>query len=464
MPQISALILAAGKGVRMKSALPKVLHSVGGIPMLARVLTTVNSLRPTSVGVVVGHRADLIRKSLASSPGKPAVFTQPVLNGSGGAVRAALSWVRRQRGAIVVTCGDTPLLRAETLKDLLKSHIRNRNVATVLTTEVPVPFGYGRIVRGFDGRVQRIVEELDASVEERRIQEINTGTYVFDGRTLARILPRLKPNNQKHEYYLTDVLEILNQEGGRVGAHVSDDREESQGVNSRADLASAEATFRRRILKSHMDNGVTLLDPDTTYIDEFVKIAPDTIIFPQTFIKGATVIGSGCQVGPWAFIDGCIFKNDVIFRASFAESSVLESGSRVGPYSRVRPGSVVGKNAHLGNFSEVKNSRIGEGSKANHLSYLGDAILGKNVNIGAGTITCNYDGIKKSPTSIQDQAFIGSNVNLIAPVRIGAHAVVGAGSSVSRDVPAWALAVERAPVVVIKNWAKKKFKKRTKAS
>lgn len=462
MAGLSVLILAAGKGVRMKSSLPKVLHPVGGIPMVERVVRAAQKLKPSGIGVVLGHEADRVKSALAATKLNLRYFSQKKLDGSGGAVRTAMSWLRPRSGVVLVTCGDTPLLQTGTLQALLATHRRDRNLATVLTADVPTPFGYGRIVRGFDGKVQRIVEELDASTEERRIHEINTGTYVFDAKKLVAALPKLSASNQKKEYYLTDVLEIVRQSGGRIGAHLCDNYEEAQGVNSRVDLAKAESALRQRTLRRLMEQGVTVVDPNSTYVDEQVVVGADTVLWPQTFLQGNTWIGSRCQIGPWSFITDCEIENDVVFRSSFGESSRIQEGAKVGPFSRVRPGSNIGKNAHLGNFSEVKNTRMGEGSKAHHLSYLGDASLGKNVNIGAGTITCNYDGIKKSPTFIQDQAFIGSNVNLIAPVTIGAHSVVGAGSSIARDVPAWALAVERAPVAVKAGWAKKKFSKRKK--
>jgi bifunctional UDP-N-acetylglucosamine pyrophosphorylase/glucosamine-1-phosphate N-acetyltransferase len=280
---------------------------------------------------------------------------------------------------------------------------------------------------------------------------------------LSKALPRLNSNNQKKEFYLTDVLEILSGDGHRVGGYLTADANESLGVNSRVDLAKVEAALRQRTLRRLMEQGVTIVDPATTYIDESVKIAPDTVIFPQTFLKGETIIGTGCQIGPWSFIQDSKIENGVILRATFADSCRVRNDAMVGPFSRLRPGADIGPRSHVGNFSEIKKSRLAEGVKVNHLSYLGDAVVGKNVNIGAGTITCNYDGIKKSPTFIQDHAFIGSNANLIAPVRIGAHAVIGAGSSISRDVPAWALAVERSPVVVKRDWAKKKFKKKAQS-
>jgi len=456
---LSILILAAGKGVRMKSSTPKVLHPVGGVPMIARVLRTVSSVKPKSVCVIVGHGGDEVRTYIRSGWPETVFVTQKVLNGSGGAVRQALSWLKKQKGDVIVTCGDAPLIKAESLKQLVQAHRQYGNAATVLTALIENPAGYGRIVRGGDGSLDRIVEHLDATSDERNIREINTGTYCFEAKTLAAAVTRIKANNAKGEYYLTDAIEIMREGRRRVGAVIAEEPSEALGVNQRADLAQAEAVIRRRTLAKLMKEGVTIIDPASTFIGDQVKIGPDTVIWPQTFIQGSTRIGSRCQIGPWAHIMDCQFENDVNFKASFAEQAIVKKGARVGPYSRLRPKSVLGPNVHFGNFSEVKNTVLGEGAKVNHLSYLGDAKVGKNVNIGAGTITCNYDGIHKHPTIIHDHAFVGSNVNLIAPVTLGAHSVIGAGSNIDADVPAWALALERSRMFVKKDWAKKKFNK-----
>ena len=459
MKKISVLILAAGKGTRMKSALPKVLHPVGGVPMVARVVGTVQTLKPASVCVIVGHGGDLVAKTLLEKFPKTKFVSQRVQNGSGGAVRQALSWIRKQKGDVIVACGDAPLITSQSFKELIATHQKEKNMATVLTTRMPNPFGYGRIVRGRGGAVEKIVEHLDATPRELDINEINTGTYCFDARALSAVLPRLKNANVKKEYYLTDTLELLRNTGGRIGGLICMAPEETMGINGRAELAKAEGALYRRKAEELMTAGVTLIDPSDTYIADTVKVGADTVIWPQTFILGESRIGSGCRIGPWSFIQDTIIENDVIFQASFAESAVIRRGARVGPYSRVRPKSEIGKNAHFGNFSEIKNSKLGEGAKANHLTYLGDAKIGKNVNIGAGTITCNYDGVQKHPTLIQENAFIGSNTNLVAPVRVGAHAVVGAGSTITSDVPGWSLALERAARVTKKGWAKGRMKK-----
>lgn len=459
MSSVSILILAAGRGVRMKSDLPKVMHAVGGVPMVERVVSTLKSLKPAGVCVIVGFGGEKVRAHLRTGHPKTNFVTQKILNGSGGAVRTALSWLRRQTGDVIIACGDAPLIRQESFKDLLRLHRQEGNAATVLTARMPNPKGYGRIVRDPQGVVERIVEDLDATERELGIDEVNTGTYCFNTRALAKALPRLRANNAKKEFYLTDTLELIRSEGGRVGGLVCGDASETMGVNRRSDLAQVEkALFRRNVVRL-MDAGVTVIDPDSTYVGDRVQVGAETTLWPQTFLLGDTRIGSGCQIGPWAHLQDCSVGDDVAFKASFALQSTIKNGAKIGPFSHIRPGSVLGVNVHMGNFSETKNTTLGDGSKLNHLSYLGDATVGKCVNIGAGAITCNYDGIKKFPTRIQDNAFIGSNVNLIAPVSVGSHAVVGAGSSISEDVPSWALAVERGPAIVKKEWAKRRFKK-----
>lgn len=459
MNQLSVLILAAGRGVRMKSDLPKVMHRVGGVPMVERVLSTLSHLKPNGACVIVGFGGDKVRDHLRTGYPKTVFVTQKVLNGSGGAVRYALSWLRKQKGEVIIACGDAPLIRRESFADLVKLHRSEKNLATVLTARLPNPKGYGRIVRDGRGAVTRIVEELDATDRERQIDEINTGTYCFDARALAKALPRLSNKNAKKEFYLTDTLELIRGTGGRIGGMVCAEARETMGVNRRSDLAAIEKTLFRRNVERLMDAGVTVIDPDTTYVGDGVTVGAETVIWPQTFLLGTTRIGSGCQIGPWSHLQDTEVGDNVQFKASFATQSKIKNNAKIGPFSHIRPNSVLGENVHMGNFSETKNAVLGQGSKLNHLSYLGDATVGKYVNIGAGSITCNYDGVLKHPTRIQDNAFIGSNVNLIAPVRVGAHAVVGAGSSISDDVPSWSLAVERSRTLVKKNWAKRRFKK-----
>lgn len=462
MSNISILILAAGKGTRMKSDLPKVLHQVGGVSLVERVCRSAEKLKPSGIAVIVGHGAELVRNEVRQRHPKAAFFTQRVLNGTGGALRQAASWLKKQKGDVIVTCGDAPLIRAETFSALVAAHRSQKNLATVLTTELLHPRGYGRIIRESDGAVERIVEELDATEEERRVHEINTGTYCFNAKALASVLPKLRNDNAKKEFYLTDTLELLRDAGGRIGAEICPDSAETIGINSRIELSMAEQTVNQRKLAALMTAGVTIIDPASTYVSDEVQVAADAVLLPQTHLVGKTAIGAGCQIGPFAYIKDCRFENDVIFKASFADSAVVRRGAKIGPFSHIRPKSDLGPNVHMGNFSEVKNARVQEGAKINHLSYLGDAFVGKSVNIGAGTITCNYDGFAKHPTEIQDHVFVGSNVNLIAPITVGRHAVIGAGSTLSEDVPAWALAVERSKSIVKKDWAKHRAKKRNK--
>lgn len=456
---VAILILAAGKGTRMNSALPKVLHPVAGIPMIDRVLKSVTFLKPKSLGVIIGHGAEKLKTHIKKTYPRSTFFVQKSLNGSGGAVRTSMTWLKKFNGTVLVTCGDMPLLQESTFRSLILRHQKEKNAATVLTAVVEKSFGYGRIVRGDENEVLRIVEELDATLEEQKINEINTGTYCFDSRWLRHMLPRLKNMNAKREYYLTDILSLLSEAGQRVGAEICVESQDALGINRRQDLALAEHRIRNRKLQELMASGVTIVDPASTYIDDSVKIGADTVIWPQTFLLGKTRVGQNCVVGPWVHAIDTKIENDVIFRGTFSEGGVVKKGALVGPFSRIRPGSVLGEQSHLGNFSEVKKTRLGRGAKVNHLSYLGDARVGKNVNIGAGTITCNYDGVQKHPTVIQDHAFIGSNVNLVAPIRIGAHAVVGAGSSLSRNVPPWSLALERAALKTKKGWVRQRKKK-----
>ena len=462
MSKLSSLILAAGKGVRMKSSLPKVLHPLGGRSLIQHVCRTHSALALDHMIVVVGHKGEQVKKHLAPEFKKIRFYKQPVLNGSGGAVRVLSSWLRTYKGDLLVVCGDAPLLTEKTLKELLATHRTHQNSATVLSVKLENPTGYGRILRSPGGFVSGIVEEIDASPAQRKISEVNSGAYCFNSKKLACVLPLLRNRNAKKEYYLTDALEHLRREGGQIGAYICPDSTEALGINSRFDLALAQKVLFHRKSKKLMQEGVTIVDPGSTFIHDEVKVGVNTVIWPQTILVGRTQVGANCEIGPWAHIVDSKIENDAKIKASFIESSLIRKKAKIGPFSRVRPHSVIGPGAALGNFSEIKNTTLGEGSKANHLSYLGDSTIGKNVNIGAGTITCNYDGFQKHPTVIQDQAFIGSNVNLVAPIKVGAHSVVGAGSSLSENVPPWSLALERATVKVKKGWARQKRKKKKK--
>lgn len=435
----------------MKSDLPKVLHSAAGKPLVEHVLDAVTPVGG-AVGVVLGRGADVVKERLSARPSL-SFFIQKERRGSGDAVRPAARWLAGRGGDVLVLCGDAPLVRPESLRDLTRLHRREKNAATLLTAHVPNPKGYGRIRRA-GGRPTAIVEDRDATVAERDIREINSGTYCFRVKDLLEGLRQLRPNNAKGEYYITDVIAFLVRRGRSVGALCLPDGDEILGVNNRRELADAGQRLNRRTLDRLMDTGVTIVDPSTTYVDSTVRVGSDTVIEPQTFLAGATKIGRNCQIGPMTRLKNCVVADGVQIEASFGEDARVESGARVGPWSRLRPGAVVGRDAHVGNFVELKKARLGVGAKVNHLSYLGDAVVGDGVNVGAGVITCNYDGYQKHATIIGRGAFIGSNVNLVAPVRVGAGAVIGAGSTVTREVPPDALAVERASTVIKRGWAK----------
>jgi bifunctional UDP-N-acetylglucosamine pyrophosphorylase/glucosamine-1-phosphate N-acetyltransferase len=440
----------------MKSDLPKVLHVAAGKALLEHVLDAAAPLNGRA-GVVVGRGADAVRERL-STRNDLVFFIQQQRRGSGDAVKPAARWLARRGGDVVVLCGDAPLIRPETLKDLVRTHRRQKNAVTLLTATVADATGYGRVRRGPDGRPTAIVEHRDATPDERAIREINSGTYCFRVADLLVGLRRLRPDNAKGEYYITDVVADLAGRGRPVGAVCLSDGNEILGVNNRRELAEAGRLLNRRRLNALMDAGVTIVDPGSTYVDAGVRVGRDTVIAPQTFLSGRTVVGRGCEIGPQTRLVDCVVADGARLTSTDGEGARVERGARVGPWARLRPGAVVGPDAHVGNFVEIKKSRLGRGAKANHLTYLGDATVGAGVNVGAGVITCNYDGVNKHATVLGAGAFIGSNVNLVAPVRVGAGAIVGAGSTVTRDVPTNALALERSTMVVKPGWADRKRK------
>lgn len=453
MQGVVAVILAAGKGTRMKSRLPKVLHQVAGKPMVRHVLEAVQSLGINQQILVIGHEAELVKAALGEQV-RYAIQAEQL--GTGHAVMQAQPLIGEEIKTVLVLCGDTPLLRAETLAILLAEHQQTGAAATVLTANLTDPSGYGRIIRDAQGLVERIVEEKDASAEEKRVQEINTGTYCFDKVALFKALGEISPANAQGEYYLTDVLSVLRGAGQKVGAVVAADPRETYGINSRVQLAEAEKILRYRKLVRLMEAGVTIIDPATTFIDDEVEIEPDTIIYPNTIIERGSRIGCECVIGPGTRIVESRIGNRVEIQNSVLLKSLVGDECTIGPFAYLRPGTELAGKNRVGDFVEIKNSKVGEGSKIPHLAYVGDATVGRNVNIGCGTITCNYDGVRKWPTRIGDGAFIGSNTNLVAPVEIGANAVTGAGSTITKDVPADSLAVERSRQTVIRDWVKKK--------
>ena len=447
-----AIILAAGKGTRMKSDLPKVLHKVAGISMLEHVFRSVSAIDPEKTVTVVGHKAELVEQVLA---GQTDFVRQTEQLGTGHAVMMAEPVLENLTGQTLVIAGDTPLITGESLKNLIDFHINHKNVATILTAEADNPFGYGRIVRNQHEEVLKIVEQKDASDFEQQIKEINTGTYVFDNARLFEALKNINTNNAQGEYYITDVIGIFRENGEKVGAYTLKDFDESLGVNDRVALATAEGVMRRRINQQHMVNGVSFVNPHATYIDVDVEIAPEVQVEANVTLKGQTKIGAETILTNGTYIvDSVIGERTVITNSMIEESSVAD-GVTVGPYAHIRPGSSLAKDVHVGNFVEVKGSSIGENTKAGHLTYIGNSEVGANVNFGAGTITVNYDGQKKYKTIIGDNVFVGSNSTIIAPVELGDNSLVGAGSTITKDVPADAIALGRGRQINKEDYAKR---------
>ena len=447
-----AIILAAGKGTRMKSDLPKVLHKVAGISMLEHVFRSVNAIDPEKTVTVVGHKAELIEQVLA---GQTDFVRQTEQLGTGHAVMMAEPVLENLTGQTLVIAGDTPLITGESLKNLIDFHINHKNVATILTAEADNPFGYGRIVRNQHEEVLKIVEQKDASDFEQQIKEINTGTYVFDNARLFEALKNINTNNAQGEYYITDVIGIFRENGEKVGAYTLKDFDESLGVNDRVALATAESVMRSRINQQHMVNGVSFVNPHATYIDVDVEIAPEVQVEANVTLKGQTKIGAETILTNGTYIVDSVIGERTVITNSMIEESIVADGVTVGPYAHIRPGSSLAKDVHVGNFVEVKESSIGENTKAGHLTYIGNSEVGANVNFGAGTITVNYDGQKKYKTVIGDNVFVGSNSTIIAPVELGDNSLVGAGSTITKDVPADAIALGRGRQINKEDYAKR---------
>ncbi|NLW10047.1 MAG: bifunctional UDP-N-acetylglucosamine diphosphorylase/glucosamine-1-phosphate N-acetyltransferase GlmU [Firmicutes bacterium] len=456
MSDLKVVILAAGKGKRMKSKLPKVLHPVCGLPMVQYVLDAAREVSPEKPLVVVGYKGEEVTGVLGE---QAEYFWQTEQLGTGHAVKIACSGLGSFNGDLLVLYGDTPLVTAATLRQLIARHRQEKAAVTLLSTEVEDPGGYGRVLRDGDGRVIGIVEDDQATPEEKAITEVNTGIYCFRYSDLNEALPELRADNAQGEYYLTDVVALLQEKGRKIEAVKAGDSWEILGPNDRKALAETERLMRQRILMHWMDEGVTFIDPTTTYVDPRVKLGADTTVYPGTHLYGETVVGEGCHLGPYTQITGSRIGNNC--RVFFSVLDTVEVGDdvNIGPFANLRPGTVVEARAKVGDFVELKNSRIGMGSKVPHLSYIGDSQIGSGVNIGAGTITCNYDGKNKHATIIKDGAFIGSNTSLVAPVTIGENALVGAGSTITKDVPGRALAIARAHQVVKENWRKQEEEK-----
>lgn len=436
-----AVILAAGQGTRMKSKLYKVLHPVCGKPMVQHVIDQVQSLNINEIVTIVGHGAEKVKAQLGEAS---QYALQEAQLGTAHAVMQAKEMLAGKDGITLVVCGDTPLVKAETMEALFRYHAETGAKATILTARAEDPTGYGRIIRNEGGHVEKIVEHKDASEAERAINEINTGTYCFDNKALFEALQNVSNENVQGEYYLPDVIEILKSQGEIVSAYVTENFEETMGVNDRVALAEAERIMRKRINEFHMRNGVSLIDPANTYIASDVTIGSDTVIYPGTVISGITVIGMDCEIGPNSEIDNCQIGNNTVIHQSAAFDSEIGSQVNIGPFAHIRPKSEIHDEVKIGNFVEIKKSVFGKGSKASHLSYIGDAEVGSDVNIGCGTITVNYDGKNKHLTKIEDGVFIGCNSNLVAPVTVGKGAYVAAGSTITEDVPGEGLAIARA--------------------
>ena len=438
MPNIAVLILAAGKGERMRSERPKVLHPLGGKPLLSYSLLLAESLRPKKIVVLIGHKKDQVQKQFVDKKIVWAVQREQL--GTAHAVLCGLEALKGYRGPLVILYADVPLLRLETLQEMQKLFLKDNPSLVILTAKLGDPTGYGRILRDDFGNIQGIAEEKEADDREKKIQEINTGVYLARAEDLLKPLRRVKKSIVKGEFYLTDLVREFLREGKKVLTVTARDSEEAAGINSQAELVRADQVLQRRIRAKWMEKGITLIDPDSIRIEKDVELARDVVLHPGTILTGRTKIGAGAEILPYSVIE---------------ESTVGEE-ARVGPFAHLRPGSVIGRGAHVGNFVEIKKSRLGDGAKANHLAYLGDAVIGSKSNIGAGTITCNYNGFEKHKTVIGGGSFIGSDKQLVPPVKVGKKAWIGAGTTVTKDVPDGALAISRVEQKNILNWKKRK--------
>jgi len=453
MPDMIGIILAAGKGTRMKSKLPKALHPICGKPITRWVIDACNTAGVTDCVVVIGHGADQVREGLGSDV-RYAVQEEQL--GTGHACKVALTEITATGGNVIVATGDTPLLSAEILKRLADDHVASGADATVLTTILPDAGHYGRIIRTEDGSVQAIVEARDCTPEQREVREMNSGIFCFKLDLLREYLGRIKPANAQGEYYLTDVVALMARDGRKVAAVISDDTDIVLGINHRIDLAYLTGIVRQRILERLMLDGVTIIDPSSTYPDFDVQVGPDTVIYPMTVLEKGCRIGEGCVIGPSTRMVNSGVGDGVTVLSSNIVDSTVGNGTQIGPFANIRPGCRIGKNVKIGDFVEAKNSEIGDSVSLAHLSYVGDSTVGDHANIGAGTITCNYDGRTKNRTVIGPNAFIGSNSTLVAPVEIGEGAYVAAGSVITEDVPPDALGIGRSRQTVKPGWAKRR--------
>ena len=452
--KLSVLVLAAGKGTRMKSGIPKILHPILGMPMIHYVVNTVSSIKPDRLLMVIGSDGERIKNNLDKFAIEY-VYQQAQL-GTGHAVNSAKAALLKFNGNILIINGDFPLITTKTLKSFVSKHSKGKSILSILTTELTNPTGYGRIIRGAKGDLIEVVEEKDCTQSQKQLKEINSGLYLVQSGYLWKLLGEISSDNSQNEYYLPDIVRLSIKNGYKVSSYKSPDPDEVMGVNDRAQLCIAETILKMRINKSLMLGGVHIIDPESTYISPGVKIGRDTSVYPNSFLVGNTVIGKNTIIGPSCWIEDASIGNDVQIRMNcYVEKSVVSDNVIVGPFAHVRPDTLISSNSKIGNFVELKNSQIGLNSKVPHLSYIGDATIGKNVNIGAGTITCNYDGLKKYKTVIEDNVFIGSDTMLVAPLRVGRNSTTGAGSTITKDVGENTLAISRAKQTSISNWKRK---------
>ncbi len=455
---LNVIILAAGLGTRMKSDIPKVLHPLCGIPMIQYVVETAKKLGSEEIVTVINKNHELVRDFLKD---KTSIAIQKKALGTADALRAGIRAIKKLAPTLIIN-GDTPLVREETLKRFIKRHKKEQGSISILSFIAEDPSSYGRIIRDKAGDVIAIREQIDATPEEKKIKEVNSGIYIIEPEALG-LLKLIKKNINKGEYFLTDIVSIGVRKGLKIRAYPVAEEEDLLGINTRKDLSIASAIMRKRINEGFMLEGVTLINPDHTYIEKDVRIGRDTVIYPGAQIEGKSVIGDKCIIYQNVRISNSIIGNLVVIKESSAiEDSVIQDGSQIGPFAHLRPGTRIEKNVKIGNFVEVKKSSIGEGTKAMHLTYIGDAEIGRNVNVGAGTITCNYDGLKKYKTLIEDNVFIGSDTQLVAPVKVCRGAYIGAGSTITKDVPEDSLALSRTPQRHIPEWAKKHRQKAKK--
>ena len=449
----TSVILAAGMGTRMKSKMPKVLHKVCGKPLSKWVIDASKAAGADKVCAVVGHKAETVKEVL----GDVCEFAlQAEQKGTGHAVMQAIDVIKNSKGEVVILNGDTPLITAETINKAIEYHKNNGNQATVITAILDDATGYGRIVRDNDGSVLKIVEQKDASEEEKKINEVNSGMYVFDAQSLVYALDKITPNNAQGEYYLTDTLEILLSAGKKIGGYAISDNDEIRGINDRVQLNEAEKIMQKRINEYHMRNGVTMRNPESVYIEDGVEIGNDTEICQNVTIKSGTKIGSDCVIGSGSMLDRAVIHDGVDVLSSVILESEVDEGTHVGPFAYIRPNCHVGKEVKVGDFVELKNSNIDDGTKISHLTYIGDSDVGKRVNFGCGTVTCNYDGKKKYRTTIGDDCFVGCNTNFVSPINVGDGVYIAAGSTITEDIPENSLSIARARQVNKEGWKDKR--------